>query len=150
MQGEATKPDDDRPSRVEEFIDEARDDVERKVRPVIAALTEKRARHKQRHIVVRGLYLVIAATILLLGLIMLITPGPAFVLIPVGLTLLALEFASAERLLDRALEQGEKAKEKAANTTKTQRILGITATVLFVAAAAVAIVYWELWEYLPF
>ena len=48
---------------------------------------------------------------------MLVTPGPAFVLIPIGLAMLALEFNWAERLLEKALEQAEKARVKAANTS---------------------------------
>ena len=63
---------------------------------------------------IRALYIVVGFTILLLGLVMLITPGPAFVVIPFGLALLSLEFAWAERLLDKALEKGEQAKAKAA------------------------------------
>ena len=38
---------------------------------------------------------VVGATVLLLGVIMIITPGPAFILIPVGLAILGLEFAWA-------------------------------------------------------
>ncbi len=155
MQGETAKPasnerTEDPPSRLEAWVDGARDDTERTVRPVIAKLGERRARHKQRHLVVRVLYSAVAFTILLLGVIMLITPGPAFVLIPAGLTLLALEFASAERLLDRALDQADAAKERAANTSTTQRILGIIATGLGIAAAIAAFMYWDLERYLPF
>jgi uncharacterized protein (TIGR02611 family) len=118
------------------------------VRPLIADLRERRARHKQRNPIVRGLYLVAAFTVLLIGIIMLVTPGPAFVLIPVGLTLLALEFASAERLLERALDQAEKAKGRAEATTPAQRwLLGI-AVALGVAAAAAAAVLWDI-PYLP-
>ena len=118
------------------------------VRPLIASLHEKRERQKQRNPIVRAMYLIVAVTVLLLGIVMLVTPGPAFVLIPIGLTLLALEFASAERLLDRALDQADAAKEKAAATTKTQRILGITAGVLAAAAAIAAAIYWDI-PYLP-
>ena len=48
--------------------------------------------------------LVIAAvggTVLLLGLIMIVTPGPALVFIPVGLAILGLEFAWARSWLKR-------------------------------------------------
>lgn len=153
MEGDVAQtpvPKEPAPGRREGFVDELRDDAGRRVRPVIAALAEKRARHKQRHIVVRGLYLAVAFTVLLLGVIMLITPGPAFVIIPIGLTLLALEFASAERLLDRALDQADAAKAKARETTKTQRLLVITASVLGIAALAAATWYWDLTQYLPF
>ena len=71
---------------------------------------------------------------------MLVTPGPAFVLIPIGLALLSLEFTWAERLLDRSLEQAEKAKEKAAQTTRTQRIV----TGVAIALAVGAFVTWAI------
>jgi len=38
---------------------------------------------------------VIGLTVLLLGVVMIIAPGPAFILIPVGLAILGLEFAWA-------------------------------------------------------
>ncbi len=44
---------------------------------------------------------VIGGTIVLIGLIMLVTPGPAFVVIPIGLGILATEFIWARHLLKR-------------------------------------------------
>ena len=44
---------------------------------------------------------VAGATVLLLGVIMIVTPGPAFVLIPLGLAILGLEFAWARLWLQR-------------------------------------------------
>jgi len=38
---------------------------------------------------------VVGATILLIGVVMIVTPGPALVLIPVGLAILSIEFAWA-------------------------------------------------------
>ena len=52
--------------------------------------------------------------------------------------MLALEFAWAERLLDRALDQAEAAQRKAAETTRTQRNLGVIAGVLAIGAAVAA------------
>jgi tellurite resistance protein TerC len=45
---------------------------------------------------------VVGTTVLLLGVIMLVTPGPAFLLIPAGLAILGLEFAWARYWLRRA------------------------------------------------
>lgn len=45
---------------------------------------------------------VVGMTVLLLGVIMLVTPGPAFVLIPAGLAILGLEFAWARYWLKTA------------------------------------------------
>jgi tellurite resistance protein TerC len=44
---------------------------------------------------------VVGGTVLLLGIVMLVTPGPAFVVIPVGLAILGLEFAWARIWLKR-------------------------------------------------
>lgn len=128
---------------------EQQDASEKKeVRPLIAELRERRARHKQRNPIVRVVYVLAALTVVLAGVAMLVLPGPALVVIPIGLTLLALEFASAERLLDRALDQADAAKAKAQETTKTQRILAGVATAAAIAAAIVAAIMWDI-PYLP-
>lgn len=44
---------------------------------------------------------VVGATVLLIGVIMLVTPGPAIVVIPVGLAILSIEFAWARLWLKR-------------------------------------------------
>lgn len=44
---------------------------------------------------------VIGITVVLIGVIMLVTPGPAFVVIPLGLGILATEFIWARRLFNR-------------------------------------------------
>lgn len=45
---------------------------------------------------------VIGGTIVLIGIAMIVLPGPAFVVIPVGLGVLATEFAWARRAVHRA------------------------------------------------
>ncbi len=62
----------------------------------IAAGTYKAAR--------RVVIAVVGATVLLLGVIMIVTPGPAFVVIPLGLAILSIEFAWARYWLRRARE----------------------------------------------
>ena len=49
----------------------------------------------------RLLVLLIGTTVLLIGVIMFFTPGPAVVVIPIGLGILAIEFAWARLLLKR-------------------------------------------------
>lgn len=58
--------------------------------------------------------LVIAAlggSVLVVGVAMLVLPGPAFVVIPAGLAILGLEFAWARQWLRRARAYGERAVE---------------------------------------
>ncbi len=47
---------------------------------------------------------IVGATVLLIGLVMLVTPGPAIVVIPVGLAILSIEFAWARHWLRRMRE----------------------------------------------
>jgi uncharacterized protein (TIGR02611 family) len=52
----------------------------------------------------RIVILVVGGTVLLLGIALLVLPGPAFIVIPVGLAILAVEFAWARRWLRRMRE----------------------------------------------
>jgi uncharacterized protein (TIGR02611 family) len=112
---------------------------------LVERLREQRERHRRRPLVVRVLYIVVGFTLLAAGIAMLVLPGPAFVVIPIGLALLSLEFAWAENLLDRALEQGEVAKRKASETTKTQRVLSAIA----IALGAAAVLVWAIFGDIP-
>lgn len=47
---------------------------------------------------------VVGATVVLIGAIMLVTPGPGLVVIPVGLAILSLEFAWARHWLRKVRE----------------------------------------------
>ena len=47
---------------------------------------------------------VFGGTILLIGIALIVLPGPAFIVIPLGLLILGSEFAWAKRLLRRARE----------------------------------------------
>ena len=107
---------------------------------IIERLLERREKHRDRHIVYRIAWGTAGSLISVAGTIMLVTPGPAFVLIPVGLAMLAVEFEWAERLLERALIQAEKARAKAARTSTWQRIAGaVVGAAALVGAAFVAV-----------
>lgn len=47
---------------------------------------------------------VLGSTIVLLGIVMIVTPGPALIVIPIGLAILGLEFAWARLWLKRLRE----------------------------------------------
>ncbi len=59
-------------------------------------LFDRSVRHARRAVVA-----VVGTTVLLIGVALLVLPGPAFIVIPIGLAILALEFAWARRLLKR-------------------------------------------------
>ena len=104
--------------------------------PLIRKLLARREQHLRRSLLYRIVFGVTGAVVLGVGVVMLVTPGPAFVLIPVGLAMLALEFEWAEKLLVRALQQAEKARAKAGNATRTQKVLGALGTAIVVAVVA--------------
>jgi uncharacterized protein (TIGR02611 family) len=111
----------------------------------VTRLREQRDRHRERSRIVRLLWIIGGFTLLLAGIAMLVTPGPAFVVIPIGLAILSLEFTWAEAALEKSLEQADKAAKKAAETTRMQRILsGIAATLACGAVAA-----WAYWGDIP-
>jgi uncharacterized protein (TIGR02611 family) len=86
---------------------------------LLKKLRRNRRHHKQRSKFVRSGVILAGFVVTLAGVVMLVTPGPAFALIPVGLYLLALEFDWAEDWLERALRHAD----KAANNKTTQRLV---------------------------
>ena len=51
---------------------------------------------------------VVGLTVLLIGLAMIVLPGPAVVVIPIGLAILATEFVWARNLLKRIKSEAER------------------------------------------
>lgn len=60
----------------------------------------------------RAIVAVIGFTVLLLGVAMIVLPGPAFLVIPLGLAILATEFVWAEVLLKKAKGYFDKGKAR--------------------------------------
>ncbi len=50
---------------------------------------------------------VIGGTILIIGIAMIVLPGPAFIVIPIGLSILATEFIWAKNLMEKFKEKFE-------------------------------------------
>ena len=61
---------------------------------------------------------VIGVTILLIGAAMVVLPGPAFIVIPIGLAILATEFAWARRVIRRARVMIAKAAGRESSKTR--------------------------------
>lgn len=109
---------------------------------LVTKVRERREDFQQRGRLYRMAFVVAGFVLVLGGIAMLVLPGPAFVVIPIGLALLSLEFAWAEKLLDRSLVEADKAKRKAQETTRRQRILtGIAMACAAAAFVALAIMY---------
>jgi uncharacterized protein (TIGR02611 family) len=115
---------------------------------LVRKLRARQKEHKQRGRLYRWGFVLIGAVVTLAGVAMLVTPGPAFVVIPIGLAILSLEFVWAERLLEKALIKGEEARRKAAQASPAQKRLTVAAGVLAAAAAIAAVILWDI-PYLP-
>ena len=126
-----------------------RDQPERPGEPkLVRKLRERQAEHKQRSRLYRWAFVLLGLAVLGVGIAMLALPGPAFVVIPIGLAILSLEFAWAEHLLEKALVKGEEAKRKASEATRGQKILSGLAIACAAAAALAAAIVWDI-PYLP-
>jgi uncharacterized protein (TIGR02611 family) len=118
---------------------------ERRPRPkLIERLEARRATHRERHPLFRIAFGIAGTLVTAAGVVMLVTPGPAFVLIPIGLAMLSMEFVWAQRLLGTSLERAAMAQEKAARATRTQRILAAAGAALAVAACVLAVLWWDI------
>jgi uncharacterized protein (TIGR02611 family) len=113
---------------------------------LLIKLQERKVRHKQRHIVHRVAVVVAGFLIVIAGIIMSGpgVPGPGIVTIIIGLTFLALEFDRAERWLERVIIWGDRAADRAEQTTTAQRVVAGIATALAIGAFAVAAILWDI------
>lgn len=109
---------------------------EPEVPDLVRKMRAYKVRHEQRPRAVRWLFVVAGFTVLLAGVAMLVLPGPALAVIPIGLFLLALQFQWAETWLERSIHQADKAKQKAAETSTLMRVVTAGGTVLAIAGFA--------------
>jgi uncharacterized protein (TIGR02611 family) len=113
---------------------------------ILQRFAERRESYQRRHPVVKvgvqllGLLLVIGGVVLSGPGV----PGPGFLVIALGLSLLALQFRWAERLLYRAVAYLEKSQEKAKETSTAQRVAAGLVVVLAIAGYVAAAILWEI------
>jgi uncharacterized protein (TIGR02611 family) len=122
-----------------------RDQPERPDEPaLVRKLRARQVEHKQRGRLYRWAFVLLGVAVLCIGIAMLALPGPAFVVIPIGLAILSLEFAWAEHLLEKALIKGEEARRKAGEASRAQKILSGLAIACAAAAAVTAAILWDI------
>lgn len=113
-------------------------------RPVHARLHRNRASSIATKVVVA----VVGVAVVTVGIITLVTPGPAFIIIPAGLAILASEFRWARRWLvaakDWALKQKRKAEEMDPAVRRRRLLIGLGLCVL-AAALVGGYVWWQGW-----
>ena len=66
----------------------------------------------------RVLIAIVGATELLVGIALLVLPGPAFIVIPLGLAILATEFVWARALLKKARDMSPKTSKSESNSLR--------------------------------
>lgn len=108
-------------------------------------LRHRKELHRQRSRAYRIAFGIAGFVVLLGGIVLSLplVPGPGLLFVAVGLGMLALEFAWAERLLERVADRLEQAGERAARATKGQRAAAVAATVACAAALMAVAVMWD-------
>ena len=69
----------------------------------------------------RILVAIVGFTVLLFGVVMIVLPGPAFIVIPLGLAILATEFVWAQRLLTKAKAYFEKQRKRVSDKVRGKK-----------------------------
>ena len=113
--------------------------------PAVRRLQRGRDRHRNRNRIVRIGFAVLGFAVVAAGVTLLVLPGPGLVLIALGLAMLALEFAWAERLLARTLVRLDNARPQ----SRRANIAAGAASVALVAAAVAVALLWDV-PLLPF
>ena len=117
-------------------------------KPLIERVRERKARHKERSKLYRLLFALLAVAVTLLGLALVPLPGPGWLIVALGLAMLALEFDRAERVLELVLHRLEKVGSQAANSGPLAKAGMAALAVIGAAGLVTAAVLWEI-PYLP-
>jgi uncharacterized protein (TIGR02611 family) len=111
---------------------------------MIERVRAQKERHRRRSRFVRVPFAIAGFVVLLAGMIMLFTPGPGWAVIVFGLALLALEFAWAERALERVIDQMERASDQVTKGSPVRRVAVSGIGVLAAAGFIALIVFWDI------
>ncbi len=101
--------------------------------PLMERVRSRQQRHRERNRIFRFAFALAGFLVLFAGLVMLVTPGPGIPVIILGLTMLALEFAWAERWLERVVDRAERAVDQVRHGSPARR-----AAVLSIGGVAAA------------
>ncbi len=114
-----------------------KDDTKEVLRSRVAQI--QRA-YRHRSMVFRVLWVVAGATVVVIGLAMTVFPGPAIIVLPVGMAMLAAEFTWARRLLELGIERGVDAKRRVEHAGPAGKLLTGLAGLCVAAAVAALLV----------
>jgi uncharacterized protein (TIGR02611 family) len=113
-------------------------------RRLLDGVRERRERHLERNRLLRIGFALFGFLVVLAGLAMLVLPGPGLLVIALGLGILALEFAWAERLLERTVDRMEDAANTVKRASKTQQLLLAAAAAAGAVGVVVAVLLWDI------
>ena len=114
----------------------------------VDGIRERREKHLERNRIVRVVVAIFGFLVVLVGVAMLVLPGPGLLVIAIGLAILALEFVWAERLLERTVDKMDEAADAVKRSSPLQRVLGLALLALGTAGLVAAAVLWDL-PFLP-
>ena len=117
--------------------------------PWLDRLRDRRLRHLERSRLLRIPFAALGFTIVLVGLAMLVLPGPGLLVMAVGFAMLALEFAWAERVLERTLDRMNQTTTAVKEATRLQKAFSIATGIAALIAFALVVKYFDV-PLLPF
>ena len=111
---------------------------------LIERVRERRERHRKRNRLYRIGFVLVGFLVCAAGLVMLVTPGPGIPVIILGLAMLALEFAWAERWLERLLVRVEQAVDQVTQGSPARRAALLGVGIVALAAIVAMVVLWDI------
>jgi hypothetical protein len=115
------------------MTEELRQDIQRRVHAV-------QRRYHQGGPMVRAVWVVVAAAVTVAGLAMLVLPGPALLVIPIGLAMLAVRYRWAQWALGELIDHGVRIQRRLARRSPGVRVTWSVAVCLVVVLAGYAVV----------
>ena len=113
-------------------------------RRFLDGVKERRERHRERSKIIRAAVALAGFVVVLAGLAMIPLPGPGLLVTAAGLAILALEFVWAERVLERTVDQMNKATDSVKRASRLQQVILVLLGVLAIAAALTAAYAWDI------
>ncbi len=112
---------------------------------MVERIRERKERHKQRSKIYRVAFATVGGLLVLAGIVLSLplVPGPGFLIVAVGLAMLALEFDRAERLLERVLERVERASDTAMRLGTVEKTVVVAAVAVVAAVLVGAVLLWD-------
>lgn len=101
---------------------------------ILQKLEARREAYRDKGRLYRLVWVIAGVIVVLAGVAMVVFPGPAVVVIPLGLAMLSFEFAWAQHLLDKGVDGGLQVKDRIVGADRRVQAFGAIAVVLGIAA----------------